>query len=133
MEQITFEDIELQAKQARLKAAGHELDRRCKAVALSLNRSELAAVNDLSYSYISEMLNTNNEQKQKPWQMSLIPSLAVENPERFAEEVLFFLCDLCGREYPEKKRDLTVEEELTAYKRIIKDRGLEPLFNLNRR
>ncbi len=128
MEQMNIRDIEIQEKQGRIKAMAAELDRRLKAVALAIDRQVFAVLNDRSYSYISEILNTNNENGQKPFQTKFIPSLILENPEKFKIEIIDFLCDLAGYESPEKKRKMTSDEELRMLKRKIYEHGLEPVF-----
>ena len=128
MEQMTIRDIEIQEKQGRIKALAAELDRRLKAVAFSIDRHEFATLNDKSYSYIAEILNTNNEDGQKPFQVKFIPCLITENPEKFKEEVIDFLCELAGYISPEKKRNLTPADELNLIKQKIKAHGLEALF-----
>lgn len=128
--QLTFKDVEISEKQARVKALAAELDRRLKAVALSLDRQNFAAINDRSYSYISEILNTNCEDSAKPFQVKFIPAEIIEAPEAFKRDVLDFLCDLCGYEHPEKKRDMTPEEELRQLKDQIKQHKLEKVFNI---
>lgn len=126
--QMTFDDVEVSRKQAEAKSLASELDRRLKAVALSIDRHKLAAINDKSYSYISEILNTNNEEGQKPFQTKFIPSLIIENPDKFKSEVIDYLCELAGYASPEKKREMTPEEELALLKKKIKEHGLEPIF-----
>lgn len=128
MEQMDFRDIELQEKQARAQAMAAELDRRLKAVALTMDRQTFATLNDKSYSYISEILNTNSEAGQKPFQIKFMPSLFIEKPEVFKEIVIDWLCDLIDHNHPEKKKRLTPEEELALYKKLIRDKGLDPLF-----
>ena len=123
-----LEEVVIQQKQVRIRVLAGELERRLKTVAHSIPRETFALVNDKSYSYVSEILNTNSEETQKPYQVKLIPSLITENPERFAEEVINWLCDLCGREHPQKKRELTPVEELALLKQKIKDHKLERLF-----
>lgn len=132
MKQIGFSDIEIQEKQARIRTVAAELDRRLKAVALTIDRQRLATLNDKSYSYISEILNTNNEDGQKPFQVKYIPSLLVEKPEEFKTLIVDFFCELTDHFPPEKKTPLTPEEELRAYKKIIKEHGLEPIFKKDR-
>jgi len=130
LDQLTFKDVEIGEKQARIKILSAELERRLKAVALSIDRQIFSAVNDKSYSYMSEILNTNNEDAAKPYQVKFIPSLTIENPKRFKEEVIDFLCELCGYSSPEKKKDLTPEEELTLIKKKIQDHGLQKIFDV---
>ncbi len=119
---------EVLIEQARVANDIHaaELDKRCKAVAGAIDSTRLASVNGLSYQYIRAMLNTNSE--QKPWRLDLIPALAIEAPDLFAEYILSWLCELCGREVPPKKRVLTSEEELSRIKETIRMHGLDPLF-----
>ncbi len=123
--QMAFRDLEIQELMTRAKTLAGELDRRLKEVAYGIDRKDLAAVNDLSYSYISEILNTNGDQKQI--RTSMIPSLALLAPDRFVE-ALGFLCEIAGYNPPKKKNPLTSEQELTRVKRRIRERGLEPLF-----
>lgn len=127
--QLTFKDVEIGEKQARVRALAAELDRRLKTVALSLDRQNFAAINDKSYSYISEILNTNCEDS-KPFQVKFIPAEIIEAPDVFKREVIDFLCELCGYSSPEKKKDLTPEQELAEIKQRIKAHGLETLFNI---
>jgi hypothetical protein len=128
VDQLTLKDVEVQEKQGRARALAAELDRRLKAVALGLDRHDFAAINDKSYSYMCEILNTNNEDGQKPFQAKFIPSLIIESPEAFKEQVIDFLCELTGHKPPEKKSPLSAEEELELIKRKIKSHGLEALF-----
>jgi len=123
-----FEEVIIQQKQVRIKVLACELEKRLKAVALSIPREAFALVNDKSYSYVSEILNTNSEEGQKPYQVKLIPSLTTENPDKFTEEVINWLCDLCGREHPEKRKEMTPEEELRLLKRKIREHKLESIF-----
>ncbi|OGW08938.1 MAG: hypothetical protein A2W75_06830 [Nitrospinae bacterium RIFCSPLOWO2_12_39_15] len=124
-------DIEIQQKQAKIKELASELEKRLKSVAHAINRDEFANLNGKSYSYISEILNSNNEDGQKPFQIKFIPSLIVEKPEIFKAEIIDFLCELCGYESPEKKKTLTTEQELALLKRKIKEHGLEKIFTEN--
>jgi len=120
------EDLFIAQKQAMVKELASELDRKCKEVAYSIKSAELAIVNDVSYQYIREILNTNGD--QKPFQLKLVPSLIILNPEKFVETVLYYLCDLCGYEHPEKKRKLTPEEENKIIKQKFKEHGLTSLL-----
>ena len=124
-----LDEILIQQKQAKIAVLVSELERRLKAVALGISRETFAALNDRSYSYVSQILNTNSEDAQRPFQVSLIPSLVEECPDRFVEEVINWFCDLCGFEHPARKKSLTPEEELEIYKRKIKEHRLEPLFD----
>ena len=129
MDQLTFKDVEIGEKQARAKILAIEIERKLKSVALTLDRQTFSAINDKSYSYMSEILNTNNEDGSKPFQVKFIPSIIIESPDTFMKEVGFFICDLCGYEKPDKKKNMTPEEELAAIKRKIHDHGIEKLFD----
>ena len=126
--QMAFEDIEIQQKQAKVRELASELDRRLKEVAHGIERKHLATLNDKSYSYISEILNTNGD--QKPFQVSLIPSLIIENPDAFKRVIIDFLCELIGHKAPEKKKELCPEEELAIIKQKIEEHGLAKIFDL---
>ncbi len=129
--QLTFRDVEIGEKQARVKALHAELDRRLKFVGNAIDRHTFAAINDKSYSYMGGVLNTNNEEAAKPFQISFIPAEIIESPELFMKEVVNFLTDLCGYEpSPGKKSKLTPEQELKALKDKIKNHGLEKLFEV---
>ncbi|HDZ62535.1 MAG TPA: hypothetical protein ENH40_05260 [Nitrospirae bacterium] len=128
MKQMSLKDIDIPEKRARAEELAAELDRRLKAVALQSDRNTIAAINDKSYSYFSDILNTNNERAQRPFQVKFIPSLLIENPEKFKEEVIDFLCEICGYEPPEKKRKLEAEEKLNLIERRIENHGLEKIF-----
>jgi|GEM_PF-6093124 len=119
-------DIFVQQQVVENKALAEQFDRHCKEVAESIDSKDLAAANDVTYAYIRKMLNTNSA--QSPMQMDIIPSLARMNPDKFAETVLRFLCDLCGREVPEKKRSMTPEEELKIIRLKMKSSGLTALL-----
>lgn len=128
MEQMTLSDVEIQEKAARAHALGQELERRIKAVAHGIERKRLAALIDRSYSYVNEMLNTNSEQSQKPWQIVFSGALLVEAPDLFVEMVMTFVAEVCGYEVPRKKRPLTPEEELRELWEKIRAHRLEGLF-----
>ena len=128
MEQGTFEDIAIQELTARAKALGHEWEKRLKAVALSVNRTRLATICDVSYSYLSDIINTNNEAGQKPWPTKLTGALMVLAQDRLMEEAVDFVCDVCGRQPTERKRALTPEEELKRMWEIVRQHGLQSLF-----
>jgi hypothetical protein len=117
------EDIFIQSAIAKNKAIAAELDKRCKEVAGSVDSQKLATLNDVTYQYIREMLNTNGE--QRPWQLKMLPSLIQAAPEKFVDVILFWFCDLCGYNPPEKKKELTTEEELKLLKSKIKEMQLD--------
>lgn len=121
-----LEEVRVVQEQAKIKALQGELDRLCKQAAYGVKMERLATLNDVTFQAISKMLNTNGE--QTCWNQKYTLSIAIENPDKFAETVLFFLCDLCGREHPDKKRKLTEKEELKALKAIIREKQLDPLF-----
>ncbi|MDF1536085.1 MAG: hypothetical protein P1S46_06215 [bacterium] len=123
---MAFRDLEIQERATRNKVLAAELDRRFKGVAHSIDRQDLASILDVSYSYLSEILNTNGEQKR--FKTHHIPALVLENPDLFMSEVVGFLCEAAGYNPPEKKRTLTPEEELARLMKKIRERGLEPLF-----
>ena len=129
MKQLTLKDVEISEKKARAESLAADLDRRLKVAALAADRGTIAAINDKTYSYMSDILNTNNENNQRPFQVKFIPSLIIENPKVFKEEVIDFLCDLCGYETPEKKKHLSDEEKIIKLERRIKQHGLEKLFD----
>jgi hypothetical protein len=123
-----FDDILIEQRQLRTKLLAGELDKRLKGVALGIDRHRLALINDKSYSYISEILNTNSEETQKPFQVKLIPSLIIEAPDRLMTEVVGWICDLAGYAAPEKKRVMSTEEELMIIKKKIALHGLQAIF-----
>lgn len=129
--QMTLADIELQEKQARIKAVAAELDRLYKGCAATIGRKHFAALCDKSYTYINEILNSNNEQEAKPFQAGMIAALLVEAPDAFFTSVVGYMCDLADREYPRKKRPMTAEDEVKFLWRTIKAHGLEKLFEVN--
>jgi len=124
--QMAFRDMEIKEKATRTKALAAELDRRFKGVAHSLDRQDLASILDVSYSYLSEILNTNGE--QKPFKCHHIPALILENPDLFINEVIGFLCEIAGYYPPLKRKALTPEEELEKITKRIHQHGLESLF-----
>lgn len=126
--QGTFEEIEIAEKVAKAKALGCERERRLKGVALSIDRKTLATILDVSYSYLSDVLNTNNEAGQKPIPHKWHGAIMLLAPEKYMQEVATFDEDVCGYDHPDKKRDLTPEEELKAIKEKIKKHGLESIF-----
>lgn len=128
MKQLTLSDIEIQEKQARIKVIAAELDKLYKGVALSMDRPHFATLIDKSYTYVNDILNTNNEEGQKPFQAYMIAALIVETPKLFTEMVLSYINNLCNLKAPEKRSELTPEEELKFIKNKIKAHGLEPLF-----
>ena len=133
--QITIEHIEIEEKQAKVKVLCSELEKRFKAVALGIDRNKFAAINNKSYSYVSEILNTNtpedlgdDEKRRKQFPQSFVAASIIENPEKFMEEVVNFLCDFLGYDYPKKKSPFTAEEELEYIKEIIRERKLQTIF-----
>ena len=134
--QLTIEHIEIEEKQAKIKVLTAELEKRFKAVALGIERNKFAAINNKSYSYVSEILNTNTpeelsddpDKRRKQFPQSFVAASIIENPEKFMEEIINFLCDLLSYEYPKKKSALTAKEELEYIKEIIKDKKLQPIF-----
>ncbi len=119
-------DVLIAKEQAEIKELADELDKRCKAVAEGCKREDLATANDVTYQAISKMLNTNGGQSS--FGLSYIPSIAKKNPDRFAELVVFFLCDLCGREHPDKKHVQTDAERLKQMEARIRRHALDRLF-----
>ena len=67
---------------------------------------------DKSYSYISDILNTNQE--GKPYALYLLIAVSTINPDLFRENILKFLSDISNSEPPRKKREMTNEEENPA-------------------
>lgn len=128
--QKTLDDALLAQKQAQIQAIAQELDRRCKSVALSIGRADIAVLLDRSITYINEMVNCNNEQSQKPWRLNYVPALIIGNRELFISEVLNYLNELSACEPAKNKTTMTPEQELAEYKKIIKQHGLDPLFKL---
>jgi hypothetical protein len=128
--QKTLDDAMLAQKHAHIQAIAQELDRRCKSVALAMGRSETAVLIDRSVTYVNEMVNCNNEQAQKPWQLKYLPALILGNRELFISEVLNYLNELAACEPAQAKRTLTTEEELAEIRQTIKKHGLEALFHI---
>jgi hypothetical protein len=128
MEQGTFEDIELQEKITRARVTGCERERRLKGVALTIDRKTLSAYLDVSYSYVSEVLNTNNEAGQKPMPTKWHGAIMLLAPERYMSEVAAFDEDVCGYEHPPKKRQLTVKELFEKVVERIDQCHIEKLF-----
>jgi hypothetical protein len=128
--QKTLDDAVLAQQHAHIQAIAQELDRRCKAVALAMGRSETAVLIDRSVTYVNEMVNCNNEQAQKPWHLKYLPALILGNRDLFVSEVLNYLNELTGCEPAKNKRVLSAEEELVALKQQIHDHKLEKLFNI---
>jgi len=129
--QLTFKDIEMAEKQAQVKLLAADIQRRLKATGLGIDRHTFAAINDKSYSYISEILNSNNEDGSKPFPANFIPTEIIEVPDLFMKEVWNPIAELCGHQpSPGKKRGLTAEEELSEIKEKIVTHGLEKIFDL---
>jgi hypothetical protein len=119
-------EMELEEKQKRIEYLAGELDRRFKDITYSIGRSQFANLMNMSYSYISEILNTSGI--QKPFQAGMIPALIVERPEKFMEVIVNFVCDLTRYEHPEKKPELPPKQELDVLKNKLKSKGLDALF-----
>jgi len=130
MQQMTFRDVEIGEKQARVKVLATYIQRRLKAAALSIDRHTFAAINDKSYSYISDIVNTNNEDGSKPFPVNFIPAEIIEAPDVFMKEVWNPIAELCGHQpSPGKKSPLSAEEELKELKAKIRAHGLEKVFD----
>ena len=126
MEQLGFRDMELARQAATAKAAGDDLEMRLKIVGRAIDRKDFCQVADLSPSYASEILNGSPDGKR--FHVGLIPVLAALIPDLFIQEVIAPLCELAGYSQPIKKRALTAEEELDRVLRIVRDHGLQPVF-----
>lgn len=126
--QLNLADVELQMKQARIKAIAAELDTLYKGVAAGIGRKQFAALTDKSYTYINEILNSNSD--GKPFQPEMIAALMVEAPDEFFMTVINFMCELSDREYPRKKRPMTAEEEVQCLWNKIRAHNLEKLFEV---
>jgi len=126
MTQLTLKEIEIAEMQARVKSVSCAFERLCKEISRGLNRHDLADSVDRSYSYISDILNTN--QDGKPFTMYLLIATCLINPDMFRDNILKFLNELAGCYPPKKIRPLTADEELRLIKRKIKEHGLEPIF-----
>lgn len=126
MVQTTIREVEISQLQAQVKIMTEEFERICKEAGRSVNRNDLAASVDKSYSYISDILNTN--QDGKPFTLYLLIATCLLNKNIFRDAILGFLNEI-GECYPPKKiRPLTAEEELREIKQKIKEHGLEPIF-----
>jgi hypothetical protein len=128
MNQGTFEELAVQEQAGKAKAFGAELERRLKGVAAGIDRKHLAAVCDVSYSYMSEVLNSNNEDHQKRWQICFTGALMVLAPDLLAQEALDFVLEVIGRKPSEEKPRMSAEEELRLLKEKIAKHGLEAIF-----
>ncbi len=124
--QTSFEDMELEQLQKQVEFIAGELDRRKKDLAYCIGRKELAASSGLSYSYISEILNTSGN--QKPFPDSLEPVLILKTRDKYKERIIDFLCDLTSYEHPEKKAKKPPEQELKELKKALKAKGMDVLF-----
>ncbi len=123
--QGTFEEIEMMEKVARAKALGCERERLLKGVAASIDRKLLAAYLNVSYSYLSEIINGNNEAGQKPIPHKFVGAIMMLAPDRYMAEVASFDEDVCGYEHPPKKRDLTPNERLENISQVLKKMGMD--------
>jgi formate-dependent nitrite reductase cytochrome c552 subunit len=128
VEHGTREEREMQQLAARAKELGEEREERVKAAARQIDRKTFAAACDISYSYASDILNTNGKVTAKPWQEWMTGVLILLNPEGYMAEVAAFDAEHCGYDKPLKKRKLTPEEENKVVKERIKLHGLGPLF-----
>jgi hypothetical protein len=121
--QMSFDDMELKSVQAQMEVIAAELDRRKKEIAYCIGRKRFGLLIDKAPSYVNEILNTNGLQKK--FQPEMEPALILENPDKFKEIIIDYLCDLCGYQHPEKKAKLPPEQELKQLKRELKARGLD--------
>jgi len=124
--QMTFDDMELKSIQAQVEVMAAELDRRRKDVAYCIGRKRFGLIIDKAPSYVNEILNTNGLQKK--FQPEMEPALIIENPDKYAEQVINYLCDMTGYEHPQKKAKKPPEEELRELKKALKAKGLDPAF-----
>lgn len=124
--QSSFADMEVEQLQKKVEFIAGELDRRLKEIAYCVGRKELSACTGLSYSYISEILNTSGA--QKPFQLSMVPALIIRKPDKFKELLIDFFCDLTDHEHPDKKAKKPPEQELRELKKALKDKGMDVMF-----
>lgn len=124
--QLSFEDMELKTIQAQVEVMAAELDRRRKDVAYCVGRKRFGLIIDKAPSYVNEILNTNGLQKK--FQPEMEPALIAENPDKYVELVVNYLCDLCGYQHPEKKAKKPPEQELRELKKALKQKGMDVLF-----
>ncbi len=126
MPQMNFEDIEIQEMTAKIEATTEALDRLCKDIIhTSLTRQYFAAINGISYQYVSEFLNTNSGQRRM--KLSMLVAILLAEPDE-SRNILGFLCELTGYEKPEKKRTKSTEETLEILLKKIRTHGLEDVF-----
>lgn len=116
-------EIAIEQERVKNEVLAKDFERLLKEVALAVDSNRLANVNGKSYQYVRMILNTNGD--QRPFPLEFVPSLISCAPELFAEKILNWLCDLCEREHPEKRRTLTPEEELKLLKIKLKDMKLD--------
>jgi len=121
----SFEEVEKDRRIKEVKKHSRHLERLCREIASAVKREDMARDLDISYSYFSEILNSNGDQKSfKLW---MIPALTAS--PKF-HDLINFLCDIAKpvREHPRIKPVKTAEEELTELKQAIVNRGLESVF-----
>lgn len=126
--QGTFDDIMVEERALRYKRLSFDYEQKCKEVAGTIKRDRLAALCNVTYSYMSDVLNSNDPEHQKQWQHKWDIVLAQERPDEYRTIVLSFLAELSNSEKPEKKRKMTPEEQLLLLKRVIYDKGLDSIF-----
>lgn len=124
-EQGTFEEVEIAQKVVKARALGCEREKRLKGVAAAIDRKMLAATLELSYTYVSDVLNSNNEAGQKPIPHKWHGAIQMLAPDLYMKEVASFDEDVCGYQHPEKKRPLTPEEENRMFRQGLKDMKLD--------
>lgn len=130
-DQITLNDVEMSQKQAKVRALAQELDRRLKYVANSIERKHFAAICDKTYGYMGNVLNTNNPEAAKPFQVDFIPAEIIESPDLFMKEIWNPVAEWCSyKPSAGKQSKLTPEQELEAIKNKIHEHGLEKIFDL---
>ncbi len=125
-DQMGFPEIVIQAGAARTKALAAELDHDAKEAARGCDRQLLASYLDLSYSYLSEVLNTNGE--GKPFKLGMLAGLAELDPKALVEKFITPLLDHCGYEPPVPRAMLTTEQELQRIKERIRAHKLESVL-----
>ncbi len=126
MIQLTLKEVEIAELQTRVKTVTEAFERTCREIARATNRHDLSAAVDKSYSYVSDILNTN--QDGKPFTLYLLIATCLLNKDLFRDSILKFLNELADCYPPKKIRPMTAEDELRLLKRKIKEHGLEPIF-----
>jgi hypothetical protein len=74
-------------------------------------------------SQLRDAFNHNGKYFSVTWLVTFI-----RNDPQGATEFINYCCELAGKNIPEDRREMTVEEELEFYKRRIREHGLQPLF-----